>query len=317
MDKPLRIIFAGTPDFAVPALQALLHSPHQVCAVYTQPDRPAGRGRILTPSPVKICALNSFCPVLQPVSLRDSATQAQLAAFNADVMVVVAYGTILPTEVLTAPRYGCLNIHASLLPRWRGAAPIQRALLNGDSTTGVTITQMDSGLDTGDILYSVPRAISDQDTSQILHQNLAQDGAKAMMHVLEQIQLDNLKPLAQDDSAAIYAEKLQKHEARIDWSQSAQALHRRVRAFVPWPVAETEWRGQRLRIWQSTPLDCDVMGAPGEVINADKEGIDVATGSGLLRVLRVQLPGGKTLSADQFVNANPLKGERFISLTVK
>jgi methionyl-tRNA formyltransferase len=317
MDKPLRIIFAGTPDFAVPALQALLRSPHQLCAVYTQPDRPAGRGRKLSPSAVKICALDSLCPVLQPVSLRDSPTQAELAAFNADVMVVVAYGKILPDEVLTAPRYGCLNIHASLLPRWRGAAPIQRALLNGDSTTGVTIIQMDCGLDTGDILHSLPRAISDQDTSQTLHQKLAQDGAKAMMHVLKQIQLDDLKPLAQDDSAAIYADKLQKHEARIDWSQSAQALHRRVRAFLPWPVAETQWRGQRLRIWQSTPLDCESPGTPGEVISADKEGIDVATGKGVLRLLQVQLPGGKTLSADQFVNANPLGGERFISLPVK
>ncbi len=317
MNKPLRVIFAGTPEFAVPALQALLRSKHEVCAVYTQPDRPAGRGRKMTPGPVKLCALNNLCPVLQPRSLRDPAARAQLAELDADVMVVVAYGIILPAEILAAPRFGCLNIHASLLPRWRGAAPIQRALLGGDSTTGVTIMQMDTGLDTGDILHCVPHGISDRDTSQSLHEQLAKIGASALMHVLEQVQMDELKPLAQDNSAASYAEKLQKQEAHIDWKQSARTLHRQVCAFVPWPVAETQWRGQRLRIWQSTLLDCDSGGAPGEVVHADKKGIDVATGEGLLRLLRVQLPGGKPLSAQQFVNANPLTGERFINSAVK
>ncbi len=311
MADPLRIIFAGTPDFAVPTLQALLHSRHQVCAVYTQPDRPAGRGRKLTPSPVKQCAQATGCPVFQPVSLRDTHAQAELADLNADLMVVVAYGLILPPAVLTTPIYGCLNIHASLLPRWRGAAPIQRALLAGDTETGVTIMQMDAGLDTGAMLHSAACPIDLGDTAQTLHDRLATMGAEALMPVLASVQSGGLKPVAQDNHAAVYAEKLHKREAPIDWSHPATHLHRQVCAFVPWPVAETTWRGQRLRIWASTLPGGRATGRPGDIVNADKKGIDVVTGDGLLRLLQVQLPGGKPLDAGPFVNAHPMLGEQF------
>lgn len=313
MAAGLKIIFAGTPEFAASSLAALLDSEHEVLAVYTQPDRPAGRGRKLTASPVKALALAHDLPVLQPVSLRDEGAQQELAAWNADVMVVVAYGLILPEPVLAAPRLGCINVHASLLPRWRGAAPIQRAILAGDTETGVTIMQMDKGLDTGDMLHIVTCPIEPTDTAETLHDRLAQLGSTALLHSLAELAEGKTQPQSQDDSQACYAEKLQKAEAHIDWQQSAEQLSRTVRAFNPWPVAFTRYNEKNLRIWLAIALPAadaahDPAAAPGKVLAESRDGIDVATGDGILRVLQLQLPGGKALSAEQFLNAHSLLG---------
>ncbi len=304
---PLRIIFAGTPEFAATALAALLDGPHQVVAVYTQPDRPAGRGRKLTPSPVKQLAQQHDLPVHQPLSLKEPSEQSQLAAMAADVMVVAAYGLLLPQAVLDAPRLGCLNIHASLLPRWRGAAPIQRAILAGDAETGITIMQMAIGLDTGDMLLKRAIPIEPQDTAETLHDRLAQLGAEAIVEALDR--LPELAPEAQDDTLTNYAKKLEKGEAELDWSQPAAALDRQIRAFNPWPVAQTRYRGEALRIWAAQPLPGS--GEAGRVVACGREGIDVASGAGLLRITRLQLPGGKQQSAADFLNAHSLDGVRF------
>lgn len=306
MAEGLKIVFAGTPEFAASSLAALLSSQHQVLAVYTQPDRPAGRGRKLTASPVKALALQHDLPVLQPVSLRDETAQQELAAWNADVMVVVAYGLILPVPVLTAPRLGCINVHASLLPRWRGAAPIQRAILAGDAETGVTIMQMDKGLDTGDMLHIVSCPIESTDTAEILHDRLAGLGSAALLDALAVIAQGNAQPEKQDDAQANYAEKLQKAEAQIDWSQSAEQLSRTVRAFNPWPVAFTKFDEKNLRIWLAEALPALTDAVPGTVLAESRDGIDVATGDGVLRVTQLQMPGGKALSAEQFLNAHSL-----------
>ena len=308
MAAGLKIIFAGTPEFAAASLAALLGSGHEVIAVYTQPDRPAGRGRKLAASPVKALALEHHLPVLQPVSLRDEAVQQELAALNADIMVVVAYGLILPEPVLAAPRLGCINVHASLLPRWRGAAPIQRAILAGDAETGVTIMQMDKGLDTGDMLRIVRCPIELTDTAEILHDRLAGLGSAALLDTLEMIAQGNAQPEGQDDAQANYAEKLQKAEALIDWQQSAEQLSRTVRAFNPWPVAFTRCDEKNLRIWLAEALPNSTDAIPGTVLAESRDGIDVATGDGILRVQQLQMPGGKALSAEQFLNAHSLLG---------
>lgn len=305
--KSLNIIFAGTPDFAAVALAALLESHHQVIAVYTQPDRPAGRGRKLKASPVKALALEHELPVFQPASLKGDEEQQQLAALDADVMVVAAYGLLLPREVLEIPRYGCLNIHASLLPRWRGAAPIQRAILAGDSESGITIMQMDEGLDTGDMLFKLTTPITENDTAQQLHDRLAKLGADALLEALEATP-GNLEPESQDEKLATYARKLEKKEAAIDWTQPAEQIARQINAFNPWPVAQTHLNDKVLRIWEAHPIPGNPTASPGTVLEENKEGIDIATGKGVLRITRLQLPGGKPLSASDFINSRQITG---------
>jgi len=292
-----KIIFAGTPQFAVHALSALIDSRHQVKAVYTQPDRPAGRGRKLTPSPVKELALQHHLPVHQPITLRDEREQQMLADLQADIMVVVAYGLLLPLPVLQAPKFGCINIHASLLPRWRGAAPIQRAVLAGDTKTGITIMQMDKGLDTGDMLYETECTIESRDTSLILHDKLAQLGADALMKTLDQLSV--IQPTPQDHFAATYAHKITKEEARLDWKLPAVELDRKIRAFIPWPIAFI----QAARIWEAEVVEQQSSKEPGTIIQVSSQGIDVATGQGVLRIKTLQLPGGRQLSVVDVLNA--------------
>jgi methionyl-tRNA formyltransferase len=304
----MNIIFAGTPAFSVPALQALLDSRHRVVAVYTQPDRPAGRGRRTLESPVKQLAIQHQLPVCQPHSLKPGEVQAALAGLHPDLIVVVAYGLILPPAVLAIPRLGCVNVHASLLPRWRGAAPIQRAILAGDAGTGVCLMQMEAGLDTGPVLACKPCAIAADDTGSRLHDKLALQGARLLAANLDALERGELVPRPQDDALASYAGKLEKSEARIDWSRPATDLARMVRAFNSWPVAETRYDGRQLRIWEAIPVQGDVTVPPGTVLSATREGIDVACGDGHLRILRLQLPGARAVPAADFINAHSLEG---------
>lgn len=306
--KPLNIIFAGTPDFAARHLQALINSHHNVIAVYTQPDRPAGRGKKLTASPVKELALSHSIPVYQPGSLRKEPAQQELASLNADIMVVVAYGLILPKVVLDTPRLGCINVHGSILPRWRGAAPIQRALWAGDKETGVTIMQMDVGLDTGDMLLKTYLPIEDDDTSASLYEKLALQGPDALLQALEGLANGTLAAEKQDETLANYAEKLSKEEARLDWTKSATQLWQEVRAFNPWPVSYFEHQGNTIKVWQTQVSTTSSTAAPGTIINASKKGIDVSTGDGVLTLLSMQLPGKKPLSVADILNA---RGEWF------
>ncbi len=305
--RPLRVIFAGTPDFAVPTLEALLAAGHDVVAVYTQPDRPAGRGRQVRPGPVKRCALDHGIEVCQPATLRDAQAQRALAALAADVMVVVAYGLILPRAVLDAPRLGCVNVHASLLPRWRGAAPIQRALLAGDAETGVTIMQMERGLDTGPMLARAARPIGPDDTAGTLHDALAGLGARLLVTTLDDLARGTAVAEAQDAVLATYADKLTKEEARLDWAAPAARLDRQVRGLAPWPVAEARLDGATLRVWEAAPLPGHAA-PPGRIVGVGSEGIDVACGEGLLRLRRVQLPGKRALPAGDFANGRALLG---------
>lgn len=299
----LNIIFAGTPDFAARHLQALLDSEHNVIAVYTQPDRPAGRGKKLTPSPVKVLAEQAGIPVHQPESLRNEQAQAELAALGADIMVVVAYGLILPQAVLDTPRLGCINVHGSLLPRWRGAAPIQRAIWAGDAETGVTIMQMDKGLDTGAMLHKASLAIAPDDTSASLYDKLAAIGPQALLHTLAQLAMGKAVAEPQDDAQANYADKLSKEEALIDWRQPAAHIERCVRAFNPWPVSYFMLAGHNIKVWQAQVLDDASGQPPGTLLRAGKAGIDVATGDGVLRLLSLQPPGKKAMSCQDLLNA--------------
>ncbi len=304
--KKLKIIYAGTPDFAVPALQALIDSPHEVVAVYTQPDRPAGRGRKVQFGPVKQVAVDSEVSVEQPLSLKDEDAQKILSDFNADVMVVAAYGLILPQVVLDMPKHGCLNIHGSLLPRWRGAAPIHRAIQTGDTETGVTIMQMAAGLDTGDMLLKVKCPITTEDTGQTIHDRLANDGASALLEVLDLLQTGKLNPEAQDESLTTYAHKLNKAEAEIDWSQSAKKIDQTIRAFNPWPVAFTLFNGKPLRLFMSKVENKSTKEPAGTVISESPEGICIATGDGMLSFSRLQLPGKKAMDVRDFLNGRSL-----------
>lgn len=309
----LKIIFAGTPDFAVPALQALFDSEHEVIAVYTQPDRPAGRGRKLTASPVKQLALAHEVPVYQPLSLKDADAQQVLADLHADVMIVVAYGLILPEVILQAPKFGCINIHGSLLPKWRGAAPIQRAVEAGDEKTGVTIMQMDKGLDTGDMLRVAECAITENDTSQSLHDKLAVLGSQQLMMVLNDLENNVLKPQQQNNEQATYAHKITKAQASINWELSASVIINKIHAFNPWPVAQTCLQDAVIRIWNAdlwvgdNDRIKDVVDAkPGQIIKADKFGIMVACGKDFINITELQLSGGKRLSAADIVNSGKI-----------
>jgi len=306
----MKIVFAGTPGFSVPALQSLLDSSHDVIAVYTQPDRPAGRGRKTTASPVKQLAMQYDLPVYQPHSLKTEAAQQVLVALQPDLMVVIAYGLILPPEVLAIPRLGCVNVHASLLPRWRGAAPIQRAILAGDAETGVCLMQMDAGLDTGPVLASTVSPIVAEDTGSRLHDKLAQLGAQLLSDNLSRLEQGQLEPRQQDEVLACYAGKLEKSEARIDWRAPAVEIMRRIRAFNAWPVAETRYADRQLRIWDAIVAPGEAEALPGTVQSVDKTGIEVACGAGRLRLLELQLPGARAITAGEFINAHAIAGVR-------
>ncbi|OGT37649.1 MAG: methionyl-tRNA formyltransferase [Gammaproteobacteria bacterium RIFCSPHIGHO2_12_FULL_38_14] len=314
MISPLKIIFAGTPVFAAEILKALLHSSHQIIAVYTQPDQPSGRGLKLTASPVKILAQSEGLPIFQAISLKDYSEQTHLAAFNADVMVVAAYGMLLPQAILNLPKFGCINVHPSLLPRFRGAAPIERTILAGDAVTGVTIMQMDAGLDTGPMLLQRSCPISAQETSASLHDKLATLGAQSLIETLDLLAQGKIHAIPQDNQFATYAAKISKEEAYLHWEESAVLLSRKVRAFNPRPIAYTFFKGERLRIFEAIPLVGDEIAEPGTLISASSEGIDVATGDGILRLLQVQVAGGKVMSAADFYrgkNSVLVKGEKF------
>ncbi|WP_312952804.1 methionyl-tRNA formyltransferase [Superficieibacter sp.] len=303
MSDSLRIIFAGTPDFAARHLDALLSSEHQVVGVFTQPDRPAGRGKKLMPSPVKVLAEEKGLPVYQPSSLRPQENQQLVADLQADVMVVVAYGLILPKVVLEMPRLGCINVHGSLLPRWRGAAPIQRSLWAGDNETGVTIMQMDVGLDTGDMLYKLACPITAEDTSATLYDKLAQLGPHGLIETLQQLANGNAKPEVQDETLVTYAEKLSKEEARIDWSLSAAQLERCIRAFNPWPMSYLLIEDQPVKVWKASVIDRQSSATPGTIIDAGKQGIQVATRDGVLNLESLQPAGKKAMSAQDLLNS--------------
>lgn len=301
MTAPLKVIFAGTPDFAAKHLSALLDSKHEVVAVYTQPDRPAGRGKKLTASPVKVLAEENNIPVYQPHSLKVEDAQQELAALNADLMVVVAYGLLLPTAVLNAPRLGCINVHGSILPKWRGAAPIQRAIWAGDAETGVTIMQMDEGLDTGDMLHIATLPIAANDTSATMYDKLAELGPKALVDVVNDF--ESYSPMKQDDTQATYAKKLSKEEALIDWSDDAEQIERNIRAFNPWPVAWMQVEDQNVKVWAANVVTLANKTPPGTIVSANKEGITVATGRDALCITSLQIPGKKALPASDVINA--------------
>jgi len=302
----MNLVFAGTPDFAVPTLQALLDAGHRVLAVYTQPDRPAGRGRKLAQSAVKQLALEHNLRLHQPTTLKTDSETAALRELAPDAMIVVAYGLLLPKTMLTIPKFGCINVHASLLPRWRGAAPIQRAIEAGDAVTGVTIMQMEEGLDTGPMLAHAQTPISDTDTAAGLHDRLSRLGAVLLVETLARLEHKAIRPAPQDNARASHAAKLKKDEARLDWNQDAATLARRVRAFNPWPVAHTTLDGRTLRIWMAGSETGGVHASPGTVISADASGIRVACGQGVLRIAELQAEGGKPLAAREFLNGRAL-----------
>lgn len=307
----MRIVFAGTPEFAAEHLKALLDSPYDIVAVYTQPDRPAGRGQKLMPSPVKQLAAQHGIPVLQPPTLRDADAQAELAALQPDLMVVVAYGLILPQVVLDIPRLGCINSHASLLPRWRGAAPIQRAVEAGDPESGVTVMRMEAGLDTGPMLLKVSTPISATDTGGSLHDRLAEMGPPAVLQAIAGLADGTLQGEVQDDALATYAHKLNKDEARLDWNRPAVELERLIRAFNPWPVCHSTLSGEAVKVLAASLAEGHDQ--PGEIISASKDGLVVACADQALCLTRLQLPGGKALNFSDLFNS---RREKFAVGTV-
>lgn len=301
----LNIIFAGTSEFAVHSLEALLNSSHRVIGVYTQPDRPAGRGLKLTPSPVKKAASSYHLPIFQPDSLRDPKIQAEIQQLKPDLIAVVVYGLLLPKAVLDIPRLGCVNVHPSILPRWRGPTPIQRAIEAGDLETGVTIMLLDEGCDTGNILSQQHSPLYPTDTAETLSSRLAILSAELLVKTIDQWERGEIISEKQDEAKATYAPKLEKSSGNLDWQSSAEDLERKVRAYNPWPVAYTNWENERLRIWQAEAIKervpADIV--PGTLLNLNPHGIDIATGDGVLRLLSVQLPGNKVVSAQDFMNA--------------
>ncbi|WP_434762223.1 methionyl-tRNA formyltransferase [Vibrio fortis] len=303
MSQSLRIVFAGTPDFAARHLAALLSSEHEVIAVYTQPDRPAGRGKKLTASPVKNIALEHDIPVYQPENFKSEEAKQELADLNADIMVVVAYGLLLPQVVLDTPRLGCINVHGSILPRWRGAAPIQRSIWAGDAETGVTIMQMDIGLDTGDMLSIATLPIEATDTSASMYEKLAGLGPDALVECLADIAAGKAVAEKQDDELANYAKKLSKEEARINWSDDAAHIERCVRAFNPWPMSHFEAAENSIKVWQSRVAEQTTDKLAGTILQADKTGIYVATGQGVLVLEQLQVPGKKAMSVQDILNS--------------
>ncbi|MEK7207899.1 MAG: methionyl-tRNA formyltransferase [Pseudomonadota bacterium] len=299
----MNLVFAGTPVFAVPALDALLRAGHTIQAVYTQPDRPAGRGRKLSASPVKEFAQAHGLEIRQPLSLKEEAEA--LRALAPEAMIVIAYGLLLPPAVLAIPKYGCINVHASLLPRWRGAAPIPRAIETGDAVTGVCIMQMEAGLATGPVLARAETAIAPTDTAQTLHDRLAPLGAQTLIATLERLARGEIHPQPQNDAQACYAKKLRKDESPVDWARPALELHRQIRALNPWPVASTTWNGKVVRLWEvGSPEPTATTPEPGTVVRADASGIRVATGNGILCLTRLQAAGGKILAAGDFLNGH-------------
>jgi len=311
LSRPLRIVFAGTPGFAVPSLEALVAAGHNVVAVYTQPDRPAGRGRALSASPVKQRALALGLAVEQPATLRSAAARAVLEAADADLMVVVAYGLLLGPKILALPRHGCINLHASMLPRWRGAAPIQRAIEAGDAETGVCVMHMDQALDSGPVYARRVLAIGAQETAGHLHDRLSVAGAELLAQSVPAIASGAIKAAAQPAAGVTWARKLSKAEATIDWSAPARMLDRKLRALTPWPIAETRWGDETLRVHAAHPVDAVPGIAPGSVLSAGSGGIAVACGDGALCITRLQLAGGKVLDAQAFLAARDLSGARF------
>jgi methionyl-tRNA formyltransferase len=307
----LRIIYAGTPEFAVPALQALADSRHQIVAVYTQPDRPAGRGRRLQQSPVKQTAIKLDIPVFQPESLRQIEEVEQLKGFNADLMVVAAYGLILPVDILETPRLGCINIHASLLPRWRGAAPVQRAILAGDIETGITIMKMAKGLDTGDMLAKRSVSINPDWNAGDLHDRLMRVGADLLIPTIDGLVEGGLVPEVQDESLVTYADKLHKSEAEIDWSKDAAMIHREIRAYAPWPVSFSQFEGQPVRIWRAQSLDVSSLQPAGQIVEHDKRGLRVSCGAGVLKITELQFAGRKKCHPVQLLGGRNLTGLAF------
>ena len=311
---PLRLGFAGTPEFALPALDALAKT-QGICAVFTQPDRPAGRGQSLNASPVKSRAVELGLTVHQPASFKTAEAQQLLRGLALDALVVVAYGLILPPAALACPRLGCINIHASLLPRWRGAAPIQRALLAGDTKTGVTIMRMNAGLDTGPMLASREIELTQYDTAKTVHHRLASLGSELIVDTLDALNAGRVLEIPQPSEGVTYAEKVNKAEAVIDWREDASQILRRVRAFNPRPIAETRFNGAQLRIWDAEVLDADAAAvcgaAPGSVLHATEDGVDVACGDSVLRILRLQLAGRKALAPGEFIQGQRLEGARF------
>lgn len=309
MLKPLNIIFAGTPDFAAQHLAALINSPHNIVAVYCPPDKPAGRGKKVTACATKLLALKNNLPVEQPANFKEASEQQQLAQYNADVMIVVAYGLLLPEIILTTPRLGCINVHGSLLPKWRGAAPIQRSLAAGDEKTGVTIMQMDKGLDTGAMILTAECPIENSDTSASLYEKLAQLGPTALIDTLTLMATNTHKATTQNSDLATYAHKLDKHETELNWGLTAHELHRKIRAYIPWPVSQFTFtedahnnKQHRIRVWQASVKEVETTQAAGSIISVDKEGIMVATAQGAICLEVLQLPNKKALPVKDILN---------------